>query len=80
MVRTVDDQLAAVAGGRALDAHNVSREAEPHMAHLGPLLDHVDQVTGGSAKPEGGMVAVKRAEFAAHQRPPYRPATWPELK
>jgi hypothetical protein len=26
------------------------------------------------------MVAVKRAEFAAHQRPPYRPATWPELK
>lgn len=68
VARTVNDQLANVAGGKALDAHNAWREAEQHMAHLGPLLDHAEQVAGGSAKPEDGMVSAKRAEYAARQR------------
>lgn len=70
VLRTVDDQLAHVAGGKSLDAHNAMREAEQHMAHLSPLLDHADQVAGGHARPESGMVAVKRAEYAARQRTP----------
>jgi hypothetical protein len=70
VVRTIDDQLAHATGGKTLDAHNASREADQHMAQLGHLLDHVDNVAGGSAKPEAGMVAVKRAEAAARQRAP----------
>lgn len=70
VVRAIDDQLAHVAGGRALDAHNASREAEQHMAQLGPLLDHVDQVAAGRARPEHGMVAAKRAEHASREHGP----------
>lgn len=67
VVRTVDDQLAAVAGGKAQEAHEASREAEQHLAHLGPLLDHVDQVAAGRANPVHGMVAAKRAEHVVRQ-------------
>jgi hypothetical protein len=70
VVRTVNDQLANVAGGKALDAHNAWREAEQHVAHLSPLLDHAEQVAGGHAKPEAGMVSAIRAEHAARQRTP----------
>lgn len=70
VVRSIDDQLAHVTGGKHLDAHNASREAEQHMAGLGPLLDHMDSVAAGQARPEHGMVAAKRAEHASRQLVP----------
>lgn len=68
VARTVDDQLAHAAGDKARTAHSAMREAEQHMTQLGPLLDHVDQVAAGRARPENGMVAAKRAEYAARQQ------------
>jgi hypothetical protein len=62
--RAVDDQLAHVAGGKALEAHIAAREAEALMGQVAPLLDQMDAV-GAGADVGGAVIGAIRAEAAA---------------